>query len=99
MTRYFGPFAVLFTLLASGCTEEATDPIVNRITCADVCNRYQECFDEDYDVEACTDRCEDDATAREDKEDQLEECDACIDDESCASATFGCASQCVQFVP
>jgi hypothetical protein len=88
--------AGLFVLGSAGCS---TDEIENRITCADVCNRYQECFDDDYDVSACVDRCEDDATADEEKEQRLETCEACIDDESCASALFECSTDCGQFVP
>jgi hypothetical protein len=88
--------AGLFCLSAVGCS---TDEIENRITCADVCNRYQECIDDDYDVSACVDRCEDDATANEEKERRLEACEACIDDESCASAVFECTTECAQFVP
>jgi hypothetical protein len=81
-----------------GCSDEA-DEVTNRITCADVCERYSDCFDEDYDVSACVDRCEDAATPDEETEAELEECHACIDDESCSSAVFECTAECVQFVP
>jgi len=87
----------LVVVAAVGC--DATDEVTNRITCGKVCDRYSECFDEDYDVDACVDRCEDEATPDEEKEAELEECDACIDDESCAAATFECATECAQFVP
>lgn len=86
----------LSTIVA--CSDEA-DEITNSITCGDVCQRYSDCFDEDYDVEACTDRCEDEATPDEEKEAELEECDACIDDESCTGALFECTAECGQFVP
>lgn len=89
--------AGLLCVGAVGCN--ATDEIENRITCSDVCNRYKECFDDDYDVSACVNRCEDDATADEEKEQRLEVCEACIDDESCTSAVFECAADCAQFVP
>ncbi|HEY3497423.1 MAG TPA: hypothetical protein VGK73_22155, partial [Polyangiaceae bacterium] len=62
---------------AMACSEEV-DEITNTITCHDVCQRYADCFDDDYDVDACTDRCEDSATPDEEKEAELEECDACI---------------------
>jgi hypothetical protein len=80
-----------------GC--DGTDEITNTITCGDVCERYAECFDEDYDVDACTERCENETTPDEEKEAELEECDACIDDESCTSAVFECTTECAQFVP
>jgi hypothetical protein len=78
---------------------DATDEVTNRITCQDVCDRYAECFDSDYDVDACVDRCEDKATPDEEKEAELEECDACIDDESCTAAVFECTIECAEFVP
>lgn len=98
MTRYLVLSAVALACVASACGD-ATDPISNRITCGDVCERYRDCFDEDYDVEGCTDRCENDATDDEEKEAELEECSACIDDESCTGAVFECTTECAAFVP
>jgi hypothetical protein len=80
-----------------GC--DSTDEVTNRITCGDVCDRYAECFDSDYDVGACVERCEDQTTPDEEKEAELEECEACIDDESCTAAVFECTTECAQFVP
>jgi len=85
-----------FATVACG---DAADAVTNTITCGDVCDRYAECFDRNYDVDACVDRCENDATADEEKEAELEECEACIDDESCTSSLFECAAECGQFVP
>lgn len=81
-----------------GCGE-AADEVTNSIGCGEVCARYSDCFDADYDVEGCTDRCEDDADASEDKEQRLEICNACIDDRSCSEATFDCTDDCVGIVP
>lgn len=78
---------------------DAVDEVKNRITCHDVCKRYADCFDDDYDVDECTSRCENKATPDEDKEKQLERCDACIDGESCGEAVFECTTECVEFVP
>jgi hypothetical protein len=88
------------SLLASvvGCSE-AADEVTNTIDCGEVCERYSDCFDADYDVEGCIDRCENSADASEDKERRLEMCDACIDDRSCSSATFNCTDDCVGIVP
>ena len=89
--------AALFCLGSAACN--ATDEVEKRITCADVCNRYEECFDDGYDTSACIDRCEDDATADEDKERRLETCEDCMDDRSCTSTVFACTTECVEFVP
>ncbi len=80
-------------LMAVGCSE-AVDEVTNTVNCSSVCKRYADCFEADYDVEGCTDRCEDMADASESREQQLESCNACIDDRSCASATFNCSTEC-----
>lgn len=81
-----------------GCSE-AADEVTNTINCHSVCERYQDCFDADFDVDGCTDRCEDDADASENRQERLESCNSCIDDKSCSDATFSCATQCAGIVP
>jgi hypothetical protein len=83
---------VVAGLATFGC--DATDKVENKITCADVCKRYKDCFDSDYDVDKCTDQCESEANSDDDKDKQLEKCDDCIDDESCASSAFKCSTEC-----
>lgn len=85
-------------LLAVGCGE-AADEVTNTVECSSVCNRYSDCFDADFDVEGCTDRCDNEADASENREERLESCNACIDDRSCTSATFTCADECAGVVP
>jgi hypothetical protein len=92
---------LLLLVAVAGVTGCGDDPeeVTNRITCKDVCQRYASCFDSDYNVQACTDRCTADATADEEKEERLELCNECIDDESCAGAVFDCTTECSPFVP
>ena len=82
----------------AGCGE-ATVEVTNTVNCASVCGRYADCFDSDFDVDGCTDRCEDEADASESREERLQACDSCIDDRSCTDATFNCASECAGIVP
>lgn len=87
-------------LLTVGCgDDDPIDAIKNEVTCHDVCQRYSDCFDKDYDVDDCTDRCENKATPDEEKEAQLEKCNACLDKASCASSVFSCGTDCLDFVP
>jgi hypothetical protein len=86
------------TVAVVGCGE-TVDEVTNSITCGEVCARYADCFDADYDVDGCTDRCENDATANEDHERRLEICDDCLDGLSCTEATFSCTDDCVGIVP
>jgi hypothetical protein len=87
-------------LAAAGCSgDDPVDAVQNRVTCKDVCQRYAECFDGSYNVDACTERCTDDATADDEKDAKLDACDACMDDKSCLSSVFNCADDCTPFVP
>lgn len=80
----------------AGCG--AADAIDNKITCRDVCNRYKECVDDDYNVDSCASECEAEANADEDKERQLEICDECIEDRSCGGAVFNCTTECASVI-
>lgn len=92
-------FAALFMAFgAAGCSD-TIEGISNKIDCKDVCKRYADCFDADYDVEGCTDKCEDSADSSEVRETKLEHCDDCLDSHSCTGATFSCADECVGIVP
>jgi hypothetical protein len=83
-------------LLTFSCGE--ADKVENKITCASVCNRYKDCFDSDYDVGNCTDSCEAEANSNNDKDRRLEECDTCIDGQSCTGAAFSCATECAGII-
>jgi hypothetical protein len=92
--RVFALCLLLPLVSAFGCNSAD-----NAITCADVCNRYQECIDEDYDVTDCVDRCESDASSDQDKERRLESCETCLDDRSCTESVFACTTECAGIVP
>jgi len=66
--------------------------------CGEICDKYRDCFDADYDVAACSSRCranaDDDAFA-----DKAGACQDCADDATCTGAAFNCANECVGIVP
>jgi hypothetical protein len=69
------------------------------IDCGSICDRYKDCFNEDYDVEACTDRCKDSADKDRNYRDDADACHDCIDDRSCGGGAFSCAIECAGVVP
>lgn len=96
--------ATLICILAAvaattACGDDIVEEITNTVDCEDVCSRYADCFDKDYDVSACIDRCEDKADADENQETRLERCDDCMDDKSCTSTAFACTTECLGLVP
>jgi hypothetical protein len=82
-------------VLAMGCD----GPVENAVDCNRVCTRYQTCFDQDYDVSQCAMDCRDSANSNENYQDDVDMCEACIDDMSCAAGTFNCAAECSTVVP
>ena len=98
-SRYVWLTAAFVTVAASGvgCGSTA-DEVTNSISCGEVCARYSNC-DADYDVDGCTDRCENDASASEDRERRLASCDACMNERSCSEASVSCGDACLGIVP
>ena len=92
--------AVLLVSVA-GVSCSAADPITNKFDCHDVCQRYSDCYPAaDYDVDACTNRCESDASNSDQKQAKLDDCHDCIgENSSCISDIASCASSCSAFVP
>lgn len=69
------------------------------VDCQRICSRYASCFDEDYDVGACRDRCETKSDEESGFESKADACESCIDDRSCSAATFACTTECGDIVP
>jgi hypothetical protein len=89
--------AFLFTIgLAAGA---GCDTVDNAFDCQSVCSKYEKCFDEDYDVGACRDRCRDRSANDDSVRQAADACEACIDDMSCAGAAFSCSGSCLNIVP
>jgi len=86
-------FGALITM--TGCD----GPIENTVDCHRICARYESCFDANYDVSACESRCRSTANADAAYQNNVDACETCIDDESCASATFQCGAMCTNVVP
>ncbi len=84
---------IVTAMLLFGCG------VKNDIDCHGICTRYQSCFDSSYDVGSCENRCEDNADKNSNYASTVSSCHDCMDDKSCASATFNCGSQCSNVVP
>jgi hypothetical protein len=89
----------LLLLAAIGACSSTVDEVTGHIACADVCKRYADCFNADYDVDGCADKCERSADSADERQRKLKLCDTCIGDRSCTEATFNCAADCAGIVP
>jgi hypothetical protein len=88
----------LVTALASGaCSGEDEPTVVEEVfseSCADVCERWDECRGP-IDLDNCIDECED-ASESEVGDDYVDDCDACVEDGSCQEID-SCWATCPQF--
>ena len=75
------------------------NPIDAAIDCHAICKRYQSCFDMNYDLVVCETHCRDRSATDTDYRHKADQCSACIDDRSCATATFNCGVECSTIVP
>lgn len=84
-------------LTFAGCSD-AEDVITSAPECTDVCDRFQDCFDDDFDVVGCAQDCTDAAIDDEEFQDRVEECNACVD-RTCDAEEFTCTAVCAGIVP
>lgn len=62
--------------------------------CGFYCERWQECREDDLDVEKCTNKCEEASRDNEDHADKAEECAQCLESRTCAEASERCFDDC-----
>jgi hypothetical protein len=92
-------FAYALALGIALASTSSCSSVEHAYDCNQICGRYQECFDASYDTGTCESRCRDHASDDNDYGNHAESCQSCIDDRSCAGATFACASECAGIVP
>jgi hypothetical protein len=90
--------AVIAAFALGGWTLGGCGEVEEHIDCFQICDRYEECWDEGYDVSACTDECETNADTEDGYEEKASACEDCLDGRSCAGS-FPCADECIGIVP
>ncbi len=90
--------ALMLTAFAAVCVAQSGCAIENAIDCLGICNRYKDCYDSNYDVSACSDRCRSNSS-NDDYERKVDACNDCLDGKSCAGATFACGAECSSVLP
>jgi hypothetical protein len=85
-------------MMMCGCTDPIHE-IDQSVDCNDVCNRYRSCYDQNYDVAACRNRCEGFVDGDGGNSDRADQCDMCLDARSCTTIAFSCQTQCAGILP
>jgi hypothetical protein len=86
---------LLSMFLVAGCS----GPVSERLNCRRVCNAYEDCVDSSYDTRDCISRCSSDSADDDEYARQVDQCETCIDNRSCAEIGVACASDCAGIVP
>lgn len=89
----------LLGFLVLGASSIGCTAIDRETDCQSICSRYRDCINTDYNVSSCQDRCVARAERNDEKDNDVDICNACIDNRSCTSATFNCLSECSGIVP
>ena len=93
ISTFFG-----LAFIAGFSTFNGCDTADAAFDCQAVCSRYQECYQQDYNVAHCRDSCRARSATDSSVRSAADQCEACIGDKSCLSATFNCPS-CLNIVP
>src|SRR5216117_963120 len=94
LNTIFAGLAVLVAIAAfNGC--DTADEVFD---CQQVCSRYKDCYEPGYDVASCRSRCRTRSESDSSVRSAADQCEACIGDKSCLSATFSCPI-CLNIVP
>lgn len=76
----------------------ACDEVDAAFDCQEVCSRYKECYDANYNVGQCRETCRANADADEAKRKKADMCETCIDGMSCTGAAFSCTTECAGII-
>jgi hypothetical protein len=92
-------FVLTATAFLSLIPLSACNRVQTHFDCLQVCQRYSDCFDKSYDVGACKDRCEAMPGTADQRQEIADDCEDCLDNQSCISGQFACGNACQTIVP
>lgn len=89
-------FAIL-TVFGVACSEDPITTFDRNTDCADICDKYQECVQGDYDKDDCTTQCKDMTT--DDDTQKIDKCQECLaDNTSCVDKVSSCTDDCAGII-
>lgn len=84
---------ISFSFFGFGCSEAE-----RTYDCAQICEKYEECVDDELDNTDCIDSCEDQGDNDADFADMASDCEDCLDDTSCTEAAAKCTTTCAEVI-
>lgn len=91
-------FGGLLLLVGANALFGSCSDVNELADCLEICRNYENCIDSTFDSSECADRCEDRADVDEAFATQLDDCEDCLDDTSCAEAE-ACRERCAGIGP
>lgn len=62
--------------------------------CRQICTEYEDCVDEDTNIDDCTSKCVERSVESDNFQEEVDACETCIDDQGCLENVFGCSDEC-----
>jgi hypothetical protein len=94
MTKISKAILISLTSLLVGACGEAE----RTYDCVKICDKYAKCYDDELDKTDCVDSCEANGDLDADFAAKADDCEACIDDSSCAEASLDCSDECTTVI-
>jgi hypothetical protein len=90
---------VTIAVAIGGFVVGSCDSIDTAFDCQSVCSRYRDCFDANYNVDNCRNKCRTNAANDPNVKGAADACEACIGDRSCVGSAVSCSGSCSAIVP
>jgi hypothetical protein len=97
ITKMLTTLGFLALTAGLGACANPVDEIDEEFDCNNLCNRYRDCYDANYDTGACRNRCQ--GVVDGSDPNRADACDACLDPRSCLEAAFSCSTECRDILP
>jgi len=90
----FGAMLLVGGAIACDDGFSGDDGNVFETDCKQICERYEDCVDEDTDIDDCTAKCVERSVESNNFQEEVDECENCLDDGGCLEQAFTCNSEC-----
>ena len=84
------------SIVSGACSNDPITTIDRATDCSDICKMYKDCVATDYDVSACSSRCEDMDSKKQTS--VIDSCENCLDGQSCVDSAFKCTAECAPII-
>ncbi|HEY1097921.1 MAG TPA: hypothetical protein VGF99_03295 [Myxococcota bacterium] len=100
-TLAFSTFAILAAIAGTAACDgpfSGDEGSAFETDCRQICEKYEDCVDDDTDIDDCTADCVENSVESDNFQEEVDNCEECLDGESCIESVFGCSSECGEVI-